>query len=78
MISKNVYPFDCIKCTKLFYEDKGRCFANDKFIPHCEEYLSRDTCKKCEDGFVLSHNNNRCLSSEEFGLEPSDACASNT
>lgn len=76
-ISEDRYPFDCVKCNELYFLDKGKCFANQTFIPHCEDYERANTCKKCDDDYILSHDKTRCLSDGEFGFSPLKNCIDN-
>ena len=71
------YPFKCIKCNKLFYVDEGKCLSNTTFIPHCEDYESASTCAKCDDDFILSWDRRRCMSGDQFGIEPYPDCSNN-
>lgn len=48
-LAQKEYPFDCLKCNKLYYLDKGKCFANQSFIPYCEDYAGPDTCERCTE-----------------------------
>lgn len=76
-MSEDHFPFGCLKCNKFFYSDEGKCLSNEKFIPYCDEYETRDTCQKCEREYILSYDHKKCLSPDQFGLQPFESCENN-
>lgn len=75
--SELVYPFNCLRCSSLFYNERGRCLAVDQAIANCDIYGSPVTCMKCQEGFVLSLDGKRCMDSAEAGIKPYEKCIDN-
>lgn len=76
-IAQNIYPFDCLKCNSLYYLEKGKCFANQTFIPNCIDYNTANTCSKCDSSYILSHDQRSCLGQDVFGLPSLENCVNN-
>ena len=76
-ISENIFPFFCVECSALFYNDNGRCMAVEQTIDYCAVYDSPTTCSRCDSEHILAIDARHCISGDEAGIQPYDQCIDN-
>ena len=51
---KQIDPYECVVCDEGFYLQDGNCQKVIKKITDCHSYLSQNKCQECEEGFILT------------------------
>jgi hypothetical protein len=76
LVNSLLFPFDCKRCQSLYYINNGKCISVTNFVNHCKVYVDSENCQQCEEGYILSHDQQRCFQEKGF-LTPLDTCESN-
>ncbi len=75
--SEDIEPYKCLECVSHFYSLEGVCSSVEVIINDCEVYETKDTCKKCYSGTVLSLDKKSCIS-DSYALARIDShCSEN-
>lgn len=75
--SEHIYPFNCIECDTLFFNEHGICLAVEQSISNCDLYNSPTSCIRCQEGFILALDGKRCLDRSEAGISAYERCVDN-
>ncbi len=75
-LSEDVDPFNCIECSKGYYEFNGACIQvpTENLIIDCEVYENEKFCKTCSEISTLSLDKLICIKDPKLDVILGSSC----